>query len=176
MYKIIIRSLFYNWLLLFVGLSMGFVLNAEWLGYKSVLIERSINNIFFPIECTPEMESKIKAIGAERIYISLGRPDSFEILGDVVYYNDEFYWCRYKYRDNKGNLEFGESTTRVRWKTWEYYYGSETEIIKNEEKNLSASKKLEEWHSKIREAIKQADKREEELLRQENLSKTQHST
>ena len=176
MYKIIARSIFYHWLLLIIGLSVGFTLNAEWLGYKSVLIERSINHIFFPIDFTPEMESKIKNMGAKKVYESLGCPNDFEILGDVVYYNDEFYWCRYKYRDKQNNLQFGETTNRVRWKTWEYYYGSQKEVIDDQEKALLAKQKLEEWYSKIMEAIQKANQKEQILKHQELLRENNHTT
>lgn len=171
MYKIIFRSIFYQWLLLFIGISIGFIANAEWLGYKSVLIERSISNIFFPTEFTPEVEKKVKEIGSAKICTKLGFPTDFEVLGEVVYYNDEFYWCRYKFRDSKNRLKFGESTTRVRWKTWEYNYGSEKDVIDTEEKALNAMKKLEDWHSKIRQAIKEADQKEKELIEKELLLK-----
>jgi hypothetical protein len=176
MYKIIFRSIFYHWLILLIGISIGFITNAEWLGYKSVIIEKSISNIFFPIEFTQEIENRIKDIGASKIFTELGHPNDFEILGGVVYYNDEFYWCKYKFRDQNNELKFGEATTRVRWKTWEYNYGSDSEVIDTEEKVQEAMRKLNNWHSKIREAIKQADEKEKELLRQEALPNTQHST
>jgi hypothetical protein len=160
MYKIIFRSIFYQWLILFIGISIGFILNAEWLGYKSVLIERSIGNIFFPIEFTDDMENKVKEIGASKIYASLNYPNEFEILGDVVYYNDEFYWCKYKFRDDKGKLQFGEETTRVRWKTWEYNYGSPDDVVDSTEKANQLIQDLEIWHSKIRDSIKKAEENE----------------
>jgi hypothetical protein len=169
MQKIIIRTLLYHWLFLIVGLSVGFIINAEWLGYKSLLIERSINNIFFQESLTPDLEKKIKEKALIKIYTSLGYPAEFEILGEVIYYNDEFYWCKYKFRDKNDKLVFGERTTRVRWKTWEYYYGSDKEKLDTNEKNSSASKKLEEWHLKIRDSIREADRKEMELLRQESL-------
>lgn len=169
MYKTIIRSIFYQWLVLFIGISIGFITNAEWLGYKGVLIERSINNIFFPKVFTPELEKLIKQKGSAKIYEEIGSPKEFEILGDVVYYNDEFYWCKYKYRDSNNKLKFGESTTRVRWKTWEYDYGSDKDLIETEAQALESIKKLDAWHLKIREAIQQADKKEKELLQQESL-------
>lgn len=169
MYKIIIRTIFYQWLVLCIGISIGFIGNAEWLGYKSVLIERSIDNIFFPIEFTSEVEKKVQQIGASKIFTELGYPDEFEILGEVVYYNDEFYWCKYKYRDINKKLIFGESTTRVRWKTWEYNYGSEKEVIDTPEKIKESITRLELWHSKIRSAIKQADEKEKHLIEKESI-------
>ena len=169
MYKVIIRTIFYHWLILCAGISIGFMGNAEWVGYKSVLIKRSIDNIFFPIEFTSEIEKKVQNIGSKKIYIELGYPNEFEILGEVVYYNDEFYWCKYKYRDIHNKLIFGESTTRVRWKTWEYNYSSNNEVIDTPEKARNSIKKLQLWHSKIIKAIQQADSKEKELLEQEKL-------
>jgi hypothetical protein len=167
MYKIIFRTLFYHWLILSTGISIGFIVNAEWLGYKSVIIERSISNIFFPIEFTEDIEEKIKNQAAEKVFHELGEPKEFQILGQVVYYNDEFYWCKYAFRDNDDQLQFGETTTRIRWKTWEYNYGSEKEVIDTPEKILESNKKFNQWHLKIRQAIKDADEKEKRLLEQE---------
>jgi hypothetical protein len=170
MYKIIVRTLFYHWLLLCFGISIGFVVNAEWLGYKSVIIERSINNIFFPIEFSEDVENKVKQIGSSKIFTKLGSPSDFEILGEVVYYNDEFYWCKYKFRDSSGQLNFGEATTRVRWKTWEYNYSSEKELIDDEDKAAESIKRFEAWQSKIRDAIKQAEEKEKALREAEKVN------
>lgn len=167
MYKIIIRTLFYHWLLLCTGISIGFIVNAEWLGYKSAIIERSISNIFFPIEFSEEIEKQVKSAGSAKIFAELDYPSEFEVLGEVVYYNEEFYWCKYKFRDDSGVLNFGESTTRVRWKTWEYNYGSEKEIIDTEDKAAESIKRFEAWQSKIRNAIKQAEEKEHTLKEQE---------
>ena len=166
-YKVIIRTIFYHWLILCAGISIGFIANAEWLGYKSVLIERSIDNIFFPIEFTTEVEKRVQEIGASKIYTELGYPNEFEVLGEVVYYNDEFYWCKYKYRDSNNELIFGESTTRVRWKTWEYNYGSPDDVVDSTEKANKLMQNLEIWHSKIRDAIKQADEKEKLWIEKE---------
>lgn len=175
MYKIIFRSIFYQWFILFIGISIGFITNAEWLGYKSILIERSISNIFFPIEFTQEVEDNVKKLGADKIYAELDYPNEFEILGDVVYYNDEFYWCKYKLRNKEGKLQFGEATTRIRWKTWEYYYTSPNDVIDNADKSDENMQRLELWHSKIRKTIKEADEKEK-LWKEKEKNKTKLST
>lgn len=121
MYKIIIRTLFYHWLLLCVGISVGFILNAEWVGYKSVIVTKSINNIFFPIKVTDDIKELIKNIGKEKIRILAGNPKNFVIIADFLYDN-EIYWAEYEYTDAKGGRRKTVAKTRVYWKPWEYYY------------------------------------------------------
>lgn len=121
MYKIIFRSIFYHWLILFIGISIGFIGNAEWIGYKSVLVSKSIDNIFFPIQITPEIQQLIKNVGQNKIKRSIGNPDHFKVLEDFLYDN-EVYWIRYEYKDKNGKYYQGVNKTRIYWKPWEYYY------------------------------------------------------
>jgi hypothetical protein len=172
--KTILRTIFYQYLALFIGLSIGFIANAEWVGLKSAIVAKSINNIFFPIEFSEEMEENLKLLGASKVWSDLGQPTEFEILGDVVYYNDEFYWCKYKYRDKDGQLQFDESVERIRWKSWEYYH--DYEIVDDDEKTLASINRLKDWSQKIIDAINQADKREKEILQEERRKKIAEST
>ena len=48
------RTLFYQFLLLFVGISIGFIVNAEWVGWKYPIIQTSIRNTFFAIDFEDE--------------------------------------------------------------------------------------------------------------------------
>ena len=48
------RTLFYQFLLLFVGISIGFIINAEWVGWKYPIIQTSIQNTFFSIDFEDE--------------------------------------------------------------------------------------------------------------------------
>ena len=72
MYKIIIRSIFYHWFAVFVGISIGFIANSDWVGTKAAIVERSIRNIFFPIKYNAEVEAFIKQAGATRLWSSVG--------------------------------------------------------------------------------------------------------
>jgi len=122
MIKIVLRSLIYPWFILLIGFSIGFICNSEWVGYKYVLIERSINNIFFPLQYNDQIENYIKEMGKLKIWAEVGCPEEFTILEDVVK-GQEFYWAIYKYKDKHGKEIKAISSTRIRWKTWEYYYG-----------------------------------------------------
>lgn len=121
MYRVILRTIFYQWLILCVGISIGFIGNSEWIGYKSLLVSKSIDNIFFPIEITPEFQKAIKEIGAKKIRLMVGNPSSFTILEDYLYDN-EIYYADYEYIDTKGNKIRETRRTRIYWKNWEYYY------------------------------------------------------
>ena len=79
------RTLFYQFFLLFIGISIGFICNAEWMGWKSSLVERSVQNIFFPIEFDENVCKNVKGLGAFRIWAELGRPKNFKIIAFRLY-------------------------------------------------------------------------------------------
>ena len=145
MHKIVIRSIFYHWLCLFAGVAIGFICNSEYVGEKAVIIERSINNIFFPLEYNEDIENYVKWMGKNRIHSELGYPHDFQILEDVVK-GDEYYCAIAKYTDVKTGKEIKTIvSTRVRWRPWEYNYHTKQfgKIVKEkEEANL---------HSKVDE-------------------------
>jgi len=128
MIKVVLRSIFYNWFVLFVGIIIGFVCNAEWTGYKYVLIERSMNNIFFPIEYNERVEHFVKEVGKMKLWSSLDCPEDFLILEDAVK-GEEFYWAKYQYTDKKGKKIVDIGSSRVKWKTWEYYYKIDEPVV-----------------------------------------------
>jgi len=122
MHKIIIRSIFYHWLFLFVGIAIGFICNSEYVGEKAVVIRRSINHIFFPIEYNEQIENYVKWMGKNRIHSELGYPKDFQILEDVVK-GEEYYWAIAKYTDVKtGEPIKTVVSTKIRWRPWEYNY------------------------------------------------------
>lgn len=122
MIKVIMRSILYPWFILFVGVCVGFICNSEYVGQKAVIIERSINNIFFPIEYNEQIENYVKAMGKQRIWTELEYPHDFEILEDVVK-GEEYYWAIAKYTDVKTGKEVKTVvSTKIRWKPWEYNY------------------------------------------------------
>lgn len=117
----VFRTLFYQFLLVFIGISIGFIANAEWVGYKSCMVERSIKNIFFPIEYNDETCQKIKNWGAFKIYSFNNYPNNFKIIEEGLL-GEEFYIAKFEYVDHLGKKQQKIQNTRVRWKTWEYYY------------------------------------------------------
>lgn len=121
MYKIIIRSIFYHWFALFIGISIGFISNSEWIGEKSVLIDRSVRNIFFPIKYDATVENFVKENGKLKLLDRLDYPSDFVIVDDLVK-AEEFYWAIYTYTNKDGKKVKEIGCERVRWKTWEYYY------------------------------------------------------
>lgn len=123
--KTILRTLFYQFFLLFVGGAVGFILNAEYIGWKSIIIERSIQNIFFPIPYSPEVEQLLRRIGFQRLCTHInGDPrDATGItIIDELIWNEEVYIALYEHTDTQGKTTKHEYSTRLRWKSWEYYY------------------------------------------------------
>lgn len=124
MHKIIIRSIFYHWLILFIGISIGFMVNSELVGYKYAIIQRSIKNIFFPVEYNEEIENFVKEMGRMRTWVDLNCPKDFTIIDENVI-GQEFYWCKYSVRETIGTAQH-----RIKWKTWEYYYKIDEPVVK----------------------------------------------
>jgi hypothetical protein len=135
MHKVVIRSIFYHWLFLFVGIAIGFICNSEYVGEKFVIIERSINNIFFPIKYDEKIETWVKETGRMRLWANLECPEYFEIIHEFVK-GEEHYWAVYKTKDNKGKEIKDIGSVRVKWKTWEYNYKLDEIISGSEIKKL----------------------------------------
>lgn len=125
------RTLFYQFLVLFVGISIGFICNAEWVGWKSNLVSRSVKNIFFPIRYNEEVAESIKNWGRFKIYSFNGNPVNFEVIEEGLL-AEEWYVCKYQYRDVDNNLRERIDSVRVRWKTWESYYEDPTPATEEE--------------------------------------------
>jgi len=119
--KAVLRTLFYQYLLLFVGISVGFIANAEWVGWKTNLVQRSFYNIFFPVEFDDEVCTKIKSWGAFKVWALNGHPQGFKVLEDGLL-AEEFYIVKFEYVNRNGDTVQKIDTARIRWKTWEYYY------------------------------------------------------
>lgn len=118
--KVVFRTIFYHWFVLFIGIAIGFIANAQWVGHKYLLVEKSINNIFFPTEYTPELDELIKNFATYKMWCELGKPEDFKVL-DGFLYDHEVYTAEVSFKKN-GEEVTKVAKTRVRWKPWEYYY------------------------------------------------------
>ena len=119
--KAVLRTIFYQYFLLVVGLTVGFIINAEYVGWKSPLIVRSFNNIFYPVQMDEELCKNIKNFAATRIWSTLGMPSGFKVIEDGLM-AEEFYIAKVEYQNQDGKTVTEILNTRVRWKPWEYYY------------------------------------------------------
>jgi hypothetical protein len=135
MYKIVLRSIFYHWFAVFVGISIGFLCNSEYVGEKSIIVERSIRNIFFPIKYDDNVEMFVKNAGRMRLWALLGCPDHFEIVDELVK-GEEHYWAVYNTKDKNGKIVKDIGSVRIKWKTWEYYYKLDEIIDKHGSRKL----------------------------------------
>ena len=122
MIKVIMRSVFYPWFILFIGFALGFIINAEWCGIKMMIMERSFNNIFNPVaKYNKNIENYIKKLGALRFVADHGFPANFKILEEEVI-DEEFYVAKFKFTDKDGKIVEIKDSVRIRWRPWEYYY------------------------------------------------------
>ena len=131
--KCILRTLFYQFLLLFVGASIGFITNAEWVGWKYPVISRSFNNIFNPIDFEdPGVLQWLYGNGRLKVFGVTGEYPDLEVIEEAML-AEEWYWVKFSYTDRKGNTKTEIKNIRLRWKPWEYYFDDEAFDPMNEE-------------------------------------------
>ena len=128
--KTVIRTLLYQYLALFIGISVGFMLNPNYWGNRAPIIERSVKHIFYPIEYNEDVEEFILDVGRKRLFYESvtehgNLPKLFEIVKDSEYIEgEEWYHCQYQYVDENGTLDIHKYRTRIKWKPWELYFPS----------------------------------------------------
>lgn len=121
--KTVIRTLFYQFFLLYIGISVGFIANAEYIGWKSAIVSKSVQHIFFPIKYDQQVENFVLNMGRMRLATKLfGSPfaDLTGVISDERVWGEEYYDALYHDPENNDEIELYQ--TRVRWKPWEYYY------------------------------------------------------
>ena len=119
------RTLFYQFLLLFVGISIGFIVNAEWVGWKYPIVQTSFYNTFYPIDFEDEgVLEFLYGRGRLKIFGVMGQYKDVEIIEEAMA-AEEWYWVKFSHVDKNGNRITEIQNTRIRWKPWEYYYEDE---------------------------------------------------
>jgi hypothetical protein len=128
--KTVIRTIMYQILILFTGLSIGFISHANYWGNRAPIIEKSVKNIFYPMEYNENIEEFLLDIGRKRLFFENiaehgNLPELFEIIKDSEYIEgEEWYHCEYQYVEENGMLDIHEYRTRIKWKPWELYFPS----------------------------------------------------
>ncbi len=120
-FKTVFRTLFYQFLILFAGISIGFISNPEWLGWKSGIIAQSFQNIFFPVKFDSDVCANLKSWGRFKLYVKNNQPKEFEVIEEALL-GEEIYVLKYSYVDENNKKQTNIDSIRLRWKPWEYYY------------------------------------------------------
>ena len=119
------RTLFYQFLLLFVGMSIGFIINAEWVGWKYPIVQTSFYNTFYPIDFEDEgILNWLYGRGRLKVFGVMGKYRDIEIIEEAMA-AEEWYWVKFSYTDENSNRRTKIEHIRIRWKPWEYYYEDE---------------------------------------------------
>ena len=127
------RTLFYQFLLLFVGISIGFIVNAEWVGWKYPIVQNSFYNTFYPIDFEDEgVLEFLYGRGRLKVFGVMGQYQDVEIIEEAMA-AEEWYWVKFSHIDQNGERETTIDHVRIRWKPWEYYYEDEARIPWSEE-------------------------------------------
>ena len=130
--KCVLRTLFYQLLLLFVGVSIGFISNAEWVGWKYPIVSNSIRNTFFPIEFEdPGVLQWLYGNGRLKIFGLMGKYQDVEIIEEAML-AEEWYWVKFSHTDKNGDTKTDIQHIRIRWKPWEYYFNNDINPIDEE--------------------------------------------
>ena len=130
--KTVCRTVFYQFFLLFVGLSIGFIVNVEYVGVTSPILFNSYNNIFNRVQFDdPGVLEWLYGIGQFKLYAFENRPENFEVIEEAMC-AEEWYWCKYRYTEN-GEEKINIKSLRIRWKPWEYYWDAQTEPWSHED-------------------------------------------
>ena len=114
------RTLFYQVFVFLCLCVFSFTAAPGWWGVKAMVAEMSIRNIFFPVSFE-EACPKLKQYAEWRMEAIHDYPADFKVI-EHGFLAEEFYWCKYQYKDKKGNKIVEIDHFRVRWKPWEYYY------------------------------------------------------
>ena len=123
--KCVFRTLFYQLLLLFVGASIGFISNAEWVGWKYPIISRSVTNIFNPIDFEdPGVLQWLYGNGRLKVFGLMGKYRDVEVIEEAML-AEEWYWVKFSHTDDNGNTVTKIEHIRIRWKPWEYYFDND---------------------------------------------------
>ena len=119
----VLRTLFYQFFFIFVAFTVGFLLNAEYVGWKSNVVVQSYNNIFNPIKFEdPGVLEQLYGIGRYKIFAFNGYPNNFKVIEEAMM-AEEWYWVKYSYTvGDQEKLCINIDKHRIRWKPWEYYY------------------------------------------------------
>ena len=170
--KCILRTLFYQFLLLFVGASIGFICNAEYVGWKLPIVERSVNNVFFPIDFEDEgVLQFLYGRGRLKVFGVMGQYQDVEIIEEAMA-AEEWYWVKFSHTDKNGNKKTEIQNIRIRWKPWEYYYEDEAmvpwtdEDMKEYMKNGSLNSRDTDRAFRLRDEMRDME-REKSLLKLE---------
>lgn len=118
----VIRTIVYQILLLWTGFSIGFMINPEYWGNRVPLVQRSIKNIFYPIEYDQNVENFLLDIGRSRIFFGLPEGASALRIIDDAMISDEQYMANYEYVLEDQKILVEGYNTKINWKTWEYDY------------------------------------------------------
>jgi hypothetical protein len=124
--KTVIRTLVYQFLLLWTGFSVGFMLNPEYWGNRAPIVQRSMSHIFWPKEYDKNVEEFCMNIARSRIFFETSTDcpgfTDLKIIEDRME-SDEWYSAKYEYRNAEGELvKVDNYTTKVNWKPWELDY------------------------------------------------------
>ena len=114
-------------------MSVGFILNAEYLGWKYPVVRTSIYNTFFPVDFEDEgVLEWLYNTGRMKIYAFNSYPQDFKVIEEAMA-AEEWYWVKFSYTDENGDRKTKIDHIRVRWKPWEYYYEDEAREVWSEE-------------------------------------------
>ena len=126
--KTVIRTLTYQILAIFCGISIGFLMNPNYWGNRAPIIQKSVEHIFYPIKYDERVKEFCINIGRSRLFLSLPKGAyDFEIIEDDMV-GEEQYAATYQYVLDGETILVKDFTSKINWKPWEFDYPTLDEL------------------------------------------------
>jgi len=126
--KTVIRTLTYQILAIFCGISIGFLMNPNYWGNRAPVIQKSVEHIFYPIKYDERVKEFCINIGRSRLFLSLPKGAyDFEIIEDDMV-GEEQYAATYQYVLDGETILVKDFTSKINWKPWEFDYPTPDEL------------------------------------------------
>jgi len=126
--KTVIRTLTYQILAIFCGISIGFLMNPNYWGNRAPIIQKSVEHIFYPIKYDERVKEFCINIGRSRLFLSLPKGAyDFEIIEDDMV-GEEQYAATYQYVLDGETILVKDFTSKINWKPWEFDYPTPDEL------------------------------------------------
>jgi len=127
--KIFLHTVVWRLLVISSALTLGFVINAEFVGWKSTATERFVKEKLFSIDYDAQIEELCKTLGRKQLIAELGNPspDRLKIIKEEVA-NQESYSALFQFILPDGKQVLAVFQAKVRWKPADYDYSEDVKM------------------------------------------------
>jgi len=127
--KIFFRTVVWRLLVISSAITVGFAINAEFVGWKSTATERFFNEKLFSIEYNAQVESFCKTLGRKKLIAELGNPppSNLQIIKEEITEQSK-YTALFKLTTPDGQQVVALYQAKVKWKPSDYDYSEPKDL------------------------------------------------